>query len=187
MSREYPDWVDPWKAAEGRRQFAGTIPMERMGRLRPLLDGPAGKAGFSARFAYDAEGWAVIRIEVSAELPLICQRSLKRYLEPVKRQSVLAVLRTLEEEAELPGHYEPVLAEQGRLALQDLVEDELLLGVPQVPRDPAVEMVRFSAGAAEAAEPVGRQAAPDAGGNPPTRKPFEGLAEQLKKHARKPD
>lgn len=180
MSREYPDWVDPWKAAEGRRTFSGSMPMRRMARLLPLLDGPAGEARFAARFAFDSQQRVTIRIEVEAELPLICQRSLERYLEPVRRESLLGVMRDLAEERLLPGNYEPVLAENGRLALLDLIEDELLLGLPQMPRNPAVAEVRMSL-----ADPrAGRNEEPEA---PPERKPFAGLAEELKNRARNRD
>lgn len=176
MSREYPDWIDPWKAAEGRRTFSGSMPMSRMKRLMILLDPPAGEARFSARFGFDEQRQVVIRIEVDAELPLICQRSLERYLEPVHRQAVLGVLATLAEESVLPGHYEPVLAEHGRLALQDLVEDELILGVPQVPRDPGVAEVRLTCAGPDDAEAAEAQAAEKS-------KPFAGLADEMKKRA----
>jgi uncharacterized metal-binding protein YceD (DUF177 family) len=73
-----------------------------------------------------------------------------------------------------------VLAEHGRLALQDLVEDELLLGVPQVPRNPAIAEVRLTLTDPQAEEREEQ-------GAPPARKPFAGLAEQMKKRARDRD
>lgn len=181
MSREYPDWVDPWKAAEGRRTFSGSMPMSRMPRLMALLDPPAGEARFTARFGFDEQQNVVIRIVVDAELPLICQRSLRRYLERVHRESELGVLGSLAEEPLLPGNYEPVLVESGRLALQTLVEDELLLGVPQVPRDPEVGEVHVTAAAPELAEAVETAAAEE------SRRPFAGLAEEMKKRSRHRD
>lgn len=193
MSREYPDWVDPWKAAEGRRSFGGSMPLGRMDRLLPLLDPPVGEARFTAQFGFDDQQQVVIHIEVDADLPLICQRSLGRYLEPVHRESVLGVMGALEEESLLPGDYEPVLAEQGRLALQDLVEDELLLGVPQVPRDPSVPEVQVSVGGAgRSVEAPGAEggtapaARPEAGPEPESvRRPFADLAERMERERKK--
>jgi len=191
MSREFPDLLNPWKAADGRRTFEGTMPLERMHRLVPLLaprpdslDGLEAEeiglawpdARFRADFEHDAQGNVTVELWVEAELPLICQRSLRPYLEPVKRHSLLAVVESVEAQESLPEHYEPVLVEHGRLALLDLVEDELLLGVPQVPRDPGVKAVDLStdgghgAGAAQEAEPLQR--------------PFEGLAGLLRKRGR---
>lgn len=163
------------------------MPLERMHRLVPLLaprpDGPDGvesekiglawpDARFRADFEHDAQGNVTVELWVEAELPLICQRSLRPYLEPVKRHSLLAVVASIEEQELLPEHYEPVLVEQGRMALLEVVEDELLLAVPQVPRDPAVAEVDLSTDGA---------AAPAESKAEPTRRPFEGLAGLLKK------
>jgi len=208
MSREFPDWVDPWKAADGRRTYAGTMPLKRLQRLAPLLapdklapdklalesgaDGEADAAiewpdaGFSAAFGYDAQGMVVIDLRVEAQLPLVCLRSLEPYLEPVQRHSVLAVVGTAAEQDFVPEHYEPVLVEQGRLALQDLVEDELLLALPPVPRNPAIAAVRQSTeGIGEWDGRRGGEAAPDnrrGSGEEaePTHRPFEGLADLMK-------
>lgn len=184
MSREFPDLLDPWKAAEGQRSFEGTMPLARMQRLAPLLAPRAADEGhplewpdarFRARFAHDQEGTVTVELWVEAELPLICQRSLRPYLETVERHSLLAVIEDPNEQDTLPEHYEPILVEQGRLALLDIVEDELLLAVPQVPRDPAVPEVEWSTVEGQGA------AGPE---ETRTRRPFENLAELLGKPRR---
>jgi len=184
MPREFPDFVDPWKAADGKRAFQGTMPLKWMRRLATLLapadPGDAGEAGaggaeatFRARFAHDEQGVVTITLDVVADLPLVCQRSMLPYREHVERHSLLGVIGNAAEEARLPEHYEPVLAEHGRLALLDLVEDELLLAVPQVPRNPAVAEVRMSTdGDAKAGE---------AGDGDERRRPFGDLAELIGK------
>jgi uncharacterized protein len=181
MSREFPDFLNPWKAADGQRTFQGTMPLSRMRRLAPLLV-PAGHrgvgwkdAGFRADFAHDRQGMVTVEVWVEAELPLLCQRSLQPYVEQVQRHSLLAVIETVAEQEELPEHYEPVLVEHGRMALLDLVEDELLLAVPQVPRNPEIGEVALSTDGPGAA-------ATDEGGAE-TRRPFEGLAGLLRKRA----
>lgn len=173
MSREYPDWLDPWKAAEGRRTYSGSMPLARMGRLAPLLASSDGQVEFTADFAFDQQGRVTIDIEVQAELPLVCQRSLEVYLQPVRRKSLLGVMEDMAEEAMMPDNYEPVVANHGRLALLDLVEDELLLGLPQVPRNPRVAEVRMES---PSEDPLG-EASSGAG----MEQPFAGLAEQMKR------
>jgi len=184
MSREFPDLLNPWKAADGHRSFEGTMPLSRMRRLSPLLapaEQPAVGAGdrpghgvlwkdawFRADFEHDRQGHVTVELWVEAELPLVCQRSLRPYLEPVKRHSLLAVVENAEQEELLPGHYEPVLVEHGQMALLEVVEDELLLAVPEVPRDPNVREVSVSTD--------DTAAAPAADGAERTRRPFEGLA-----------
>lgn len=178
MSREFPDVIDPWKAADGRREFRGTMPLRRMKRLTGMLApswkgseqeaGAGTEARFQARFGHDRQGLVTVDLQVSAELPLVCQRNLEPYLEPVSRRSKLAVIESLAEQEELPESYEPVHVEHRRLALLDLVEDELLLGVPQVPRNRATKEIELSTDG-EVAKP----ATPE---EEKTHRPFEGLA-----------
>lgn len=146
MSRDYPDWVNPWTAAEGQRQFAGTMALCQMPRLRPLLSSQEGTVRFELAFQLDQQQRPGIDIHVSGELPLLCQRSLLQYLEPVSRHSVVSVIASLAEQDQLSDEAEPVLVEEKRIALLQLVEDELLLAVPQVPRNPELEAVEISTG-----------------------------------------
>ena len=93
MPREFPEFVDPWKAADGKRLFQGTIPLRWMRRLAPLLapggpdddgdgSGPA-QAGdaptdlpdresgapwpdatFSALFGHDEQGAVTVELDL---------------------------------------------------------------------------------------------------------------------------
>jgi len=159
------------------------MPLKRMQRLAPLLASPEASGAewpdvrFSAGFRRDRQGQVVVDLRVAADLPLICQRSLEPYLEHVERHSRLAVVETAEEGDRVPAHYDPVQAEHGRLALQDLVEDELLLGLPQVPRNPDLAAVHRSTDP----QVSGAEAAAQGDdGEEPTHRPFEGLGELLK-------
>lgn len=199
MPREFPEFIDPWKAADGKRLFQGTVPLRWMPRLAPLLapgrpeedkerarpdqantartDAPWPDARFSALFGYDEQGAVTVELEVEAELPLICQRSMQPFSERVRRHSILSVVDNAAAQEGLPEHYEPVLADQGRIALVDMVEDELLLAVPQVPRNPEVGEVLVSTdGASETGSPPSEE---------DVQRPFEGLAELLEKAARR--
>ena len=172
MSREYPDWISPGRAAEGKRIFSGTIPIARMKRLAGLLVDAQGEASFEAAFRTDIDKRVIIDLRVEAALPLICQASLEVYDEQVQRHSVLAVVDDGNEQSELPEDYEPVQTENGRLAVASLVEDELLLGLPQIPRKPGLDKIEYSTGG-EAPE----SEAPREG----TKKnPFAALQEMLK-------
>ena len=175
MSREYPDWLDPWKAAEGRRIFAGLIPLARMERLQPLLADSAGEAHFTAEFQFDDQAMVTIAMNVTADLTLTCQSSLESYHESVRRQSLLGVIENMADEELMPDNYESVLVENHRLALLELVEDELLLGVPQVPRNPRLGEIQPQSRLEIESQAVTVDAE--------MRQPFAGLAEQLKKHA----
>jgi uncharacterized protein len=184
MSREFPDFVDPWKAADGRRTFHGTMPIKRMLRLEPLLapgdekqnEGVLARfdAIFTARFSYDQQGLVTIRLDVEAELPLVCQRSLEPYREEVKRRSWLVIIEDVAEQELIPDHYDPVLVEHRRLALLDIVEEELLLAVPQVPRNPESAEIHISTDGKASPAPGAEKAR--------SHKPFAGLAGLMKEN-----
>jgi len=173
MSREFPDFVDPWRAAEGGRRIGGTIPLARLSRLAPLLASNEGVADFSLLFGYDVQRRPTVAVQVSAPLSLVCQRSLEPYTEEIRQQSLLQVIGTLAEQAMLSGEEEYVLADEGRLAVAELVEDELLLAVPQVPRNPAVEPVRESTAGGDKHDP-------SSNGDSGRQRPFEALNELMK-------
>lgn len=143
MSRDFPDWIDVERAVEGRRRFAGRAPLRGMPRLLELLDAPEydAEVDFQIEAWRDGQGAARMDVAVRGELPLTCQRSLGRYMHRVDGQSSIAVIEDESALAGLPGDLEPKLAEKGRLKLIELVEDELLLAVPLVPRDPELEPV----------------------------------------------
>jgi uncharacterized protein len=150
--------------------------MERLvALLAPDEDAVRPDVDFSAGFRFDRQGLVTIDLRVKAALPLVCQRSLQTYVERVDRRSQLAVIEDMADQEELPEHYEPVLVEERRLALADLVEEELLLAVPQVPRNP-------DAGELELPEDISVETSPGRK-EEPTHRPFEGLAGLMKESA----
>ena len=151
MSRDFPDQIDPRKAAEGRRQFTGDLPLGQLQRLKPLLalggDGEQRTpARFEIEFGQDAERRVLIDVQVEATLPLRCQRTLERFEMPVATQSQVTVIDSPEQEQDLPEGMDAVLLTDGRLELRRLVEEELLLAVPPVPVAPDSEAVSWSSG-----------------------------------------
>ena len=55
---------------------------------------------------------------------------------PIKTELSLAFVEGLDEAEALPDHLDPELVENGLVLLRDMVEDELLLTLPHVPRHP---------------------------------------------------
>jgi uncharacterized protein len=149
MSRDFPDWISPARAADGKRIFSGTVPLQRMKRLAPLLESSEGHVSFVASFRRDLDKRVVIDFQVEADLPLICQATLDAYDEQVNRRCELAVIEDDTGQDDLPEDYDVVKTEGGRLALAALVEDELILALPQIPRKPGLNKVEFSTGGAE--------------------------------------
>lgn len=125
-----------------QRAFAGRIPLASMTRLRDGLVDPDGDVRFELAFGTDELKVPYAELRIDAELPLECQRSLKRFLFPVQTTQRLGLIRDEADEAALPPEYEALLVDaDGMLRPAELVEDELILALPVVALAPDVEAV----------------------------------------------
>ncbi len=125
-----------------RRSFEGRLPLSSMTRLQGLLNDTDGEARYTIEFDQDALRVPYVELRIEAQLPLVCQRSLQRFLLPVSLVQRLGLVRDEADEAALPPDYEALLVpEDGMLHPADLVEDELVLAVPVVPVNPESDAV----------------------------------------------
>lgn len=131
-----------------RRGFEGSLPLASMVRLRDSLVDTEGEVRVAIEFDRDALRVSYVELRIDAELPLECQRSLQRFLHPVRLVQRLGLLQSGADqdeeagEAALPEGYEPLwLPEDGVLRPAELVEDELILAVPVVPVAPGTQVL----------------------------------------------
>lgn len=126
-----------------RRSFEGRLPLSAMTRLQGLLVDTEGEdARYAIEFDRDALQVPYVELRIDAGLPLVCQRSLQRFVLPVGIVQRLGLVRDEAEESALPPGYEALLVpEDGMLRLAELVEDELVLAVPVVAVSPGSEAV----------------------------------------------
>ena len=137
-----PEVLDAWRMVAARRGFEGNLPLSSLPRLRDALCEPDGQVGFQIDFDRDHLGVAYAELRIATALPLQCQRSLQRFLQPVEVVQRLGLIRDEDEEAGLPPGYEPLLVpEDGMLRPVELVEDELILALPVVPLAPGSDRV----------------------------------------------
>ena len=129
------------------------MPLTALKRLASLLEDPDGDVVFSLDFDRDSFGVAYVEVRADAELPLVCQRTLERFLLPVRIDQRMGLIRDESEESALPPGYEALLVDpSGELATLALVEDELILAVPVVPVKPGTEAVEQEWGGGKAVE-----------------------------------
>ncbi|MDQ3617245.1 MAG: DUF177 domain-containing protein [Pseudomonadota bacterium] len=139
-----PETLDAWRLVTARRGVEGRLPLSSMTRLADsLVDCPVGREGeveYALDFDNDSLQVPYVELRINAELPLLCQRTLQRFLFPVRIVQRLGLIREEADEAGLPEGYEPLLMpEDGMLRAVDLVEDELILAIPVVPIMPGTE------------------------------------------------
>ena len=129
-----PVEIDPFRLAEARRLLEGEIPLTQMKRLMPLLASDSGSIHVSLEFGIDSMDVVNLVGEVQADLALICQRCLEPMDWPMQLNLALAFLRPNEDEAGIPGPYEPYVVDALPVRLTDMIEDEIILALPSIPR-----------------------------------------------------
>ena len=85
-------------------------------------------------FARDAQGRAVIHGVVETAVELTCQRCLQPVSVPIHAELALGVVQDEAAAKKLPDSLEPLLLGDDPIRLADLIEDEILLALPVVPR-----------------------------------------------------
>ncbi len=132
MSSPLPDLIDPWRAVDTGAEFEGAWPLSGLSRLRQSLRETAGEVGYRLVFARDLEGRATLTGEIEARLVLTCQRCLGALAWDVTAPLELALITGLDEAQLLPEELDPLLVSEASIRLLDLIEDELLLALPQI-------------------------------------------------------
>ena len=109
------------------------IPVRDLPRLLPELAADTGVARGELRFSRSMEFrrrmWRSRR-----RVTLICQRCMKPMSQSVVTQSRVCLPPDEQAAARLPVELETMIAPDGRLALADLVAEDLLLALPLSPR-----------------------------------------------------
>lgn len=137
MSSPLPDLLDPWRSVDNRAVFAGRLPLSSLSRLRSALLDSEGDVAFRLAFERDQEDRAVMHGEARAALTLRCERCLGAFEHEVDTQMDLALVAGIDEARQLPDCYDPLVVSEKLIRPRDLIEDELLLGLPQIPAHPA--------------------------------------------------
>jgi len=150
MLRRPPVQVDPLDLADRQREIEGVLPVSAFHRLSQWLDSDEGTVEVRLRFTHDEAGRRVMRGRLSGDLQLVCQRCLAPFVLPVERSLDLVLVQTEAEAAQVPEALDSlVVGEQRGVHVVDLVEDELILALPLVPRcgdfgnacEPAAELL----------------------------------------------
>ncbi len=120
--------------------FQGVLPLARFARLAESLAGEEGEVSYDVEFGEDEFGIGYIDLKVGADLPMVCQRTLKVFMQPVALDQRLGLIRDEAAEASLPEGYEPLLVTESQLQLKDVIEDELILALPLVALSPGAPL-----------------------------------------------
>lgn len=141
MHAPLPERVDVERAVATGREYSGCLPLAAFARLGGMLADTRGEVRFGLRFGRNAIGQRMATLQAETALPLVCQATLERFELPVQVHTRLGLIADEADEAGLPEGYEAALMDQGLVDPLALVEDELILAVPVIPRRPGTEVL----------------------------------------------
>jgi uncharacterized protein len=119
-------------------ELRGELTLGEMQRLAGLLQSADGSVRASLRFEQRGGGIG-LTLEYETTVQLTCQRCLEPYGEHIANRVELALVEEGADEASLPQGPEPVELDDGRLLPAQLIEDELIVSIPLVPKHARVQ------------------------------------------------
>lgn len=133
MRRDWSRPVDVERLADLAEHLSVSVPAVELPRLQDVLAQAAGTA--QGELSFERRGKRPMsRVRVEARLPLRCQRCLQPvWVEVAAESEVWFVSEESEADALEPG-VEPTLASGWKIAPRDVLEEELLLALPLIPR-----------------------------------------------------
>jgi uncharacterized protein len=128
--------LDPYRCANEKLELEGHIALSKMPRLKELINNRERFANARLQFAINDAGKLSLDLQVEAGLELTCQRSLESFLFPVDHTVNLILLEHDDTRYDLAENDEPVFIEQGLIDPLEIIEEELLLAMPMIPKKP---------------------------------------------------
>jgi uncharacterized protein len=133
MLDRLPEYIDPIHLADKRGALKGQLPLKSLDRLTEMLVNDTGAVNIELFFGREGR---LVKVEghIEAILELKCQNCLQAVNWPIDCPINLGVVTSIDQANRLPEGYEPLLVEEGKIPLKDIIEDEILLVLPAFPR-----------------------------------------------------
>ena len=174
---QIPDHVDARKIFVQQALIEGDVPLSRLPRFRETLSDDLGQVQVQLQFLMDDEHRRVIEGRLTAQGHVLCQRCLEPTEVRIEEAFSLAMVETEEQMSRLPKRLDPWFCEDTKLALADLIDEQLILAMPIVSyhESPCTEPMSFGE-----TEQTGDKAAPGNGSE--KANPFDILRTLKDKH-----
>jgi len=128
-----PISVDPVRAAQKRLELEARIPKELLSRLAELTISIHSDIDTVFSFDIDKQKLRIFHGKASVAVELICQRCNAPMIYQCEAEFTYCPVHNQEQENNLPDAYESIYYdENGEVNLHQVVEDELILALPQI-------------------------------------------------------
>jgi uncharacterized protein len=131
---QLPLEIDPFALAQKKSSLSGSYKLGSFQRLKTLVKNPDLQAEFSLQFERDDQGFSVIHGSIHVGVDLICERCGELVHFDFQLSPRLGLALTENKARDLPEEYEPVVTNGLPVPLASLVEDEILLAMPMIPK-----------------------------------------------------
>ena len=129
--------IDSLRFAQTGQNLTGEYPVLELDRLQDQLASSDGVVRYRLNGRM-LSGRPTLQISVEAELQMVCQRCLQSYAQPVHAESLIPLARNERELSRWEESDDDELVDaqvaDPRLDVRTLVEDEILLSLPIMPR-----------------------------------------------------
>ncbi|MEI6895031.1 MAG: 23S rRNA accumulation protein YceD [Colwellia sp.] len=130
-----PITIQPSRSAQRRLVCEGVYKLSDMTRLLAECDSVSEHVKVSAKFHVDERGLTVMSGTGSTLVALTCQRCNKSFEQLLEVDFTFSPAKNEEAAEKIPSYYDVVeLDENGEVNLRELVEEELMLVIPLIPR-----------------------------------------------------
>ncbi|MFT6905298.1 MAG: hypothetical protein ACJAS1_001953 [Oleiphilaceae bacterium] len=125
-----PKTLDPFKYADQNRILEGEVALHLMPRLAEMLVDTNGRVEVKLEFDRDPQRLRILTGALSSTVNLMCQRCLHPVAQVIESKFLLGIVYNDEQAQNLPRVYEPLLVEDEKFVLLDMIEEELILSLP---------------------------------------------------------
>lgn len=147
MSRgPLPLYVEPFRLCDANGRLSGGLPAKRLERISEFAVGTADDVNVDLEFSRDAEGRNRINGHINTVVHTTCERCLEPLDIVVSADVALMVVAVGGKVPETVEDVNIIEVEDERLALVALVEEEVLLALPQFPVHESCDMVAYKRG-----------------------------------------
>jgi uncharacterized protein len=129
--------LDLLNLAHYGHKFVGAIMLSTFKRLESSFDASSSHRDIEIdlEFGTGVDGLRFVNGTISVQFALTCQRCGKPVETTINNEVRLGIVQNIHQLGSLPENYEPLVIElASELNLRQLVEDEILLAIPDIPR-----------------------------------------------------
>lgn len=130
-----PLTLDPVKSAQRRLDYEGIYEPSQLTRLGESVGNVLSDARVNLSCFVDPQKLVVMKGQAHADVELECQRCNQPFIQTLSAEFCYSPVANIAQIDDLPEIYEPIeFNEFGEIDLLSVVEDELILALPLVPK-----------------------------------------------------